>query len=131
LPPGELKPGHLWYKLRQNATCGRLLRATGDSVRGLAAALRYQEAFRLEFILAALLIPLGLWLGETGVERALLAGVVLSVLIVELINTAIEVTIDRIGLEHHELSGRAKDLGSAAVFVCLVLVVVVWGAILL
>jgi diacylglycerol kinase (ATP) len=82
-------------------------------------------------VLAMLLIPLGLWLGETGVERALLVGTVLAVLIVELINTAIEVTVDRIGTEDNELSGRAKDLASAAVFICMIVVVTVWAAVLI
>jgi diacylglycerol kinase (ATP) len=109
----------------------RLFRAAGDSARGFVHALRNEEAFRIEFVLAMLLIPLGLWLGETGVERALLVGTVLAVLIVELINTAIEVTVDRIGTEDNELSGRAKDLASAAVFICMIVVVTVWAAVLI
>ncbi len=107
----------------------RLVSATKNSITGLGAAWRNEEAFRLEVLLAAILIPSAFWLGETGVERALLIGSVLVVMITELLNTAVEVAIDRIGPEHHELSGRAKDIGSAAVFLSLVLGGVVWGLI--
>jgi len=108
----------------------RILRACGYSWRGLAAAWRHEAAFRQEAVLAAVLVPLGAWLGADGVERALLAGSVLLVLVVELLNSAVEAVVDRIGSEPHELSGRAKDLGSAAVFVALAGVVLVWGLIL-
>lgn len=77
------------------------------------------------------LAPLGIWLGQSGVERALLVGSLMLVLIVELLNSAVEALVDRIGSERHELSGVAKDLGSAAVFVALVLVVVVWSLVLI
>lgn len=77
------------------------------------------------------LAPLGIWLGQSGVERALLVGSLMLVLIVELLNSAVEALVDRIGSERHELSGIAKDLGSAAVFVALVLVVVVWSLLLI
>ena len=80
---------------------------------------------------AALLTPAAIWLGENGVERALMVGVLLLVLTVELVNSAIEAVVDRVGTESHDLSGRAKDLGSAAVFISLVAVPVVWGLVLL
>ena len=104
----------------------RLWRAFGASGRGLAGAFRDEAAFRQELCFAALVIPTGLWLGRSGVERALLVGPVLLILIVELINSAIEATVDRIGYEHHALAGLAKDLGSAAVFMSFVLLGGVW-----
>jgi len=109
----------------------RLVCALRYSIQGLAACFRHEEAFRMEVALGLVLIPLGLWLGESGVEKALLVAVLLLVLIVELLNSAVEAAIDRIGHEHNELAGRAKDLGSAAVLVAMVLVLLVWGAILL
>jgi diacylglycerol kinase (ATP) len=109
----------------------RLFRAIGASYRGIRGALRDEAAFRQELVLALVVIPLGLWLGHTGVERALLVGPMLLVLVVELINSAIEATVDRIGMEHHELSGLAKDLGSAAVLFALILLAVVWLLVLL
>ena len=104
----------------------RLWRAFGASGRGLAGAFREEAAFRQELCFAALVIPTGLWLGRSGVERALLVGPVLLILIVELVNSAIEATVDRIGYEHHALAGLAKDLGSAAVFMSFVLLGGVW-----
>jgi diacylglycerol kinase (ATP) len=109
----------------------RLLRATKYSLAGLRGAFASEAAFRLEVALAVVLLPLGLWLGKTRVEKALLVASVLLVLIVELLNTAIEAAVDRIGSEHHVLSGRAKDVGSAAVLVTLVLAATVWGLVLL
>ena len=109
----------------------RLINATRYSLEGLAAAARYEAAFRQELVLAVVLLPLGLWLGANGVERALLAGSVLLVLIVELLNSGVEAAIDRISAEHHELAKRAKDYGSAAVMLSLVLTGVVWALILL
>jgi len=108
----------------------RLYRATLFSIKGLAAAFRHEQAFRLELYLAFILLPLGLWLGTNGTERAMLAGSLLLVLIVELINSAIEAVVDRFGGELHELSGRAKDVGSAAVLVALLNVLVIWYLIL-
>ena len=104
----------------------RLWRACGASARGLAGAYRDEAVFRQELCFAALVIPMGLWLGHSGVERALLVGPVLLILIVELINSAIEATVDRIGYEHHALAGLAKDMGSAAVFMSFVLLGGVW-----
>ncbi|TDJ33395.1 MAG: diacylglycerol kinase [Gammaproteobacteria bacterium] len=100
------------------------------SYKGLRAALKYEAAFRSEVVGAIIAIPVGLWLGETNVERALLVGCVLVVLIVEMLNSAIETTVDRVGKDHHKLSGRAKDMGSGAVFLSLVLAAVTWAIIL-
>lgn len=110
------------------ATTGpvRLARAFGSTWRGFVAAWREEEAFRQECLLSLVVIPLGLWLGETGVERALLVGPMLLILVVELLNSAVEATVDRIGLERHPLSGIAKELGSAAVFVAFVLLGLNW-----
>jgi diacylglycerol kinase (ATP) len=109
----------------------RLIRALGASWRGLIGAFREEAAFRQELAFAALVIPVALWLGHTGIERALLIGPVLLVLVVELINSAIEATVDRIGFERHALAGLAKDIGSAAVFMSFVLCGVVWLLVLL
>jgi diacylglycerol kinase (ATP) len=109
----------------------RLCRATADSLRGLGEAFRHEEAFRQECVWAVILLPASFFIGQSGVQVALLAGSVLLVLIVELLNSAVETTVDRIGLEHHELSGQAKRLGSAAVFISLINVIVVWAAIII
>ncbi|MEZ5588225.1 MAG: diacylglycerol kinase [Sedimenticolaceae bacterium] len=116
-----------------NATGGltRIIRAFGYSFQGFRACFRHEAAFRQETLVAALLLPLGLWLGGDGVERSLLVGSWLLVMIVELLNSAIEATVDRFGPEHHKLSGRAKDIGSASVFLAISLAVLVWGLILL
>lgn len=104
----------------------RLIKATGYSFKGLAAAFRHETAFRQEVALTLLLVPLALWLGENGVEQALLIMSWLLVLMFELVNSGIEAVVDRVGTEHHELSGRAKDVGSATVLVALVNAAVVW-----
>jgi diacylglycerol kinase (ATP) len=104
----------------------RVLRAAGASWKGLRGAYREEAAFRQELGLSVLVIPLGLWLGRTGVERALLTAPMLLVLIVELLNSAVEATVDRIGLERHVLAGLAKDIGSAAVMLSFVLLGVMW-----
>jgi len=109
----------------------RLINAAGYSLSGLAAAARHEDAFRQELLLAAVLVPLGLWLGASGVERALLVGSVLLVLIVELVNSAVEATVDRVSLDDHSLAKRAKDIGSAAVMLSLVNVGAVWLLVLL
>lgn len=107
----------------------RIVNATSFSLAGLRTAWRDEAAFRQELLLAVVLVPAGLWLGRTAVERALLIGSCLLVLIVELLNTSIENVVDRVGHEPHRLSGQAKDLGSAAVFMSLVLMLVTWGLI--
>ena len=109
----------------------RLFRAFGASMMGFRGAYREEAAFRQELGFAIVALPLGIWLGHNGVERALLAAPVLLVLIVELVNSAIEATVDRIGLERHELAGLAKDIGSAAVLLSFGLVAVVWALVLL
>lgn len=109
----------------------RILNAAGYSWAGLGAAFKHENAFRQEVFLALALIPLALMLGDTGIERALMIGSVLLVLVVELLNSAIEAAVDRISLEHHQLIKRAKDMGSAAVMIALVNVVVVWALIVL
>jgi diacylglycerol kinase (ATP) len=109
----------------------RLINATGYSLSGFAAAWRAEDAFRQEVALAVVMIPLGLWLGKTGVERALLVGSVLLVLLVELLNSAVEATVDRVSLDDHNLAKRAKDIGSAAVMLSLVNVGVIWLLVLL
>lgn len=108
----------------------RILLATRWSLQGLWAAWRHESSFRLEVWLFAVLAPLAWWAGETAVERVLLIGSMLMVMSVELLNSAIEAVIERYGAEHHELAGRAKDMGSAAVFVAMMAVVLTWGAIL-
>lgn len=112
---------------KQRTGLDRIRHAAGYSVAGLRAGWG-ETAFRQEATAAIVLIPLGLWLGRTWVEAALLAGSVLLVMIVELLNTAVESAIDRIGPEHHELSGRAKDMGSAAVLLSLLLCGGIWLA---
>ena len=117
-------------KQRNGQGLTRILRAARCSREGLRAAWRNEAAFRQEAILAAILMPLALWLGESGVERALLGGSLILVLVVELLNSAIEAAIDRIGPERHELGGRAKDLSSAAVGCALAAGIFVWLCVL-
>lgn len=109
----------------------RLINAARYSLEGLAAAVRNETAFRQELLLAAVLVPLGLWLGANGPERALLAGSVLLVLVVELLNSAVEAVVDRVSLEDHELAKRAKDYGSAAVMIALACTGSAWLLVLL
>jgi len=108
----------------------RIIRAFGYSWQGLRACFRHEAAFRQEVLAGLIVVPLGLWLGDGGAEMALLAGSWILVLIVELLNSAVEATVDRFGPEHHKLSGRAKDIGSAAVLLSISLAVLVWGLIL-
>jgi diacylglycerol kinase (ATP) len=104
----------------------RILRALASSLRGLRGAYREEAAFRQELAFAVVVIPLGLWLGHGAIERVLLTAPVVLILVVELLNSAIEATVDRIGFERHALAGLAKDIGSAAVFMSFVLLAVVW-----
>ena len=108
-----------------------LLHATKWSIQGLKAAWKYEQAFRIEIVLSFAIIPLSFYLGETHVEKALLLASWVFVLIVELLNSAMEAAVDRISTEFHELSGRAKDLGSAAVFVSNILFVCIWTLLIL
>ncbi|MDR2195602.1 MAG: diacylglycerol kinase [Gallionellaceae bacterium] len=109
----------------------RVLNAFHYSMAGLRAAWSGEDAFRQELVLAVILMPLAFILGHTPVERALMAGSLLLVLIVELLNSAIEATVDRVSLERHPFAKRAKDIGSAAVFIALVNVAVIWGCVLI
>ena len=108
----------------------RVWRAAGYSAAGFRAALQNEAAFRQELALFVILAPLGWWLGRDGVEQSLLIGSLMLVLLVELLNSAIEAVVNRVGRDAHELSGQAKDIASAAVFVSLILVVVVWALVL-
>lgn len=105
----------------------RLFRALGHSLAGLGAAVRHEAAFRQEIVLALLLVPVALWLGAGAVEQVLLLAALVVVLITELLNSAIEAAVDRMGEERHPLAGRAKDLGSAAVLLSLLLWAIIWG----
>jgi len=109
----------------------RLINATRYSFDGFAAAARHEDAFRMELLAFAIATPIGLWLGRTGLERAMLVGCLFLVLIVELLNSAVEAAVDRISFENHRLAKRAKDIGSAAVMLSLVNAGVVWLLILL
>ncbi|HAF54155.1 MAG TPA: diacylglycerol kinase [Thauera sp.] len=109
----------------------RIWNAFHYSLDGLSAAYRHEDAFRQEIWLSLVAIPLALWLGDSALERALMIGSILLVLIVELLNSAIEATVDRVSLERHQLAKRAKDIGSAAVLFALINAAVVWGLVLL
>ncbi len=106
----------------------RIINATGYSMKGLKSAWINEAAFRQELMLILLLMPLAFWIGNTLDQILLLICISWLVVIVEVLNSAVEAVVDRIGSEHHELSGRAKDLGSAAVFIALALNALVWGA---
>jgi diacylglycerol kinase (ATP) len=118
-------------EFNQTGGLTRLVRAFGYSLAGFRACYRHEAAFRQEVLVALVVLPLGLWLGETGVERALLVGSWLLVMIVELLNSAVEATVDRFGPELHKLSGRAKDIGSASVLLSITLAATVWALVLL
>ncbi len=109
----------------------RLWNALGYSLAGFRAAYKHEDAFRQEVWLAAVLVPLALWLPVSGLGKALMIASVLLVVVVELLNSAIEATVDRISLDSHDLAKRAKDIGSAAVLVSLIDVIVVWALVLL
>ncbi|MEA5122550.1 diacylglycerol kinase [Xanthomonas floridensis] len=109
----------------------RMLKAAIWSWQGLRAAWLHESSFRLEVCLAVVMAPLGVWLGQTPLERIALIAPLLIVLAAELLNSAIEAVIERYGPEHHVLAGRAKDMGSAAVFLLLLNVLLCWGLILL
>jgi diacylglycerol kinase (ATP) len=108
----------------------RVVNAFGYSKSGLSAAYRNEAAFRQEVLIAAVLIPLALYLPATGTGRALMIGSVMLVLVAELLNSAVEATVDRVSLDNHELAKRAKDIGSAAVMVALLNVPITWGLVL-
>jgi len=104
----------------------KLWQATKYSMQGLASAIEHEFAFRLEIFIASIALPVALYFGHSGIEKALLISTILLVFMAELLNSAIEAVVDRISLEHSPLAGRAKDLGSAAVFIACLNVVVVW-----
>ena len=108
----------------------RAIQTTIHSLQGLSAAFKSQEAFRCEVLALVVLVPAAFWVATDNLQLLMLLGVILVVLIVELLNTGIEIVVDRIGLEFNELSGRAKDVGSAAVLMSLILFLLVWGVIL-
>ncbi|MDX5333566.1 MAG: diacylglycerol kinase [Gammaproteobacteria bacterium] len=116
------KPGNTGLK--------RIVRAGYYSWKGLRSTFRHEAAFRQELLLFVILAPAALYFGQTGVERALLISVLMLVLVVEVLNSGIEAVVDRFGPEQHRLSGRAKDMGSAASFIAQVNVLVVWGLVL-
>ena len=109
----------------------RLINACYFSVAGFKATWTHEEAFRQEVILFLVGTPIALWLGHTSIEKVLLIGSLVLVLLVELLNSAVEAVVDRVGFEHHELSGRAKDIGSAAVMLSLVWAAATWALILI
>ena len=109
----------------------RILNACYFSAAGFKAVWTHEEAFRQEVLLFSVTTPLAIWLGQTPIEKLLLIGSVVLVLLVELLNSAIEAIVDRVGLERHELSGRAKDIGSAAVMLSLVWAAITWTYILI
>ncbi|WP_148252664.1 diacylglycerol kinase [Aidingimonas lacisalsi] len=113
-----MKPGHNGWR--------HLVNSTRYSLKGLRAAYRNEPAFRQELVLCVILLPLAWWIGDTPVEWILLVGSCFMVLIVELLNSAVENVVDRIGTEHHELSGRAKDISSAAVMLALLIAAMTW-----
>ncbi len=106
----------------------RLVHALGYSLAGLQAAFRHEKAFRLEVVLAAVMLPAAFWLGQGWVETALLAGSVMAVMAAELVNSALEAVVDRVSLERHELSKRAKDMGSACVLLMVIIAAGIWLA---
>jgi len=124
------EPGAGPIEHQRPAGLRRLWLAFVNSLRGFAGAFREEAAFRQEVALAVVAIPAGLWLGQGGLEKAILIAPVLLILIVELLNSAVETAIDRIGMEHHALSGLAKDIGSAAVLASFALFAVVWVLVL-
>ena len=118
-----VKPGHTGIK--------RVVMATGYSLKGIRSAWQHESAFRQEVTIAIVLLPCAFLLAETLTQAALLIGTLVVVLLTELLNSAVEAVVDRIGHEHHDLAGQAKDMGSAAVFFSLALVVVTWGLVAL
>lgn len=109
-----------------NTGLKRIIKAGQYSWQGIRAAYQYEEAFRQEIWVLFIAVPLALWLGADGVEKALMIGSVLLLLMVELLNSAVEAVVDRVGVERHELAGRAKDMGSAAVTIAIINAIVVW-----
>ena len=116
--------------MKKNTGLKRIILAAGYSIKGLKSAFKHEAAFRQETLLAAIFIPLACYLDVSQIERILLIAPLVLVLIIEILNSAIEAVVDRIGSEHHELSGRAKDMGSAGVLIALFLTAYIWIEIL-
>ena len=116
--------------MKKNSGLKRIILATGYSIKGLKSAFKHEAAFRQELLLAAILIPVACYLDVSQIERILLIAPLFVVMALEIVNSAIEATVDRISEEHHELAGRAKDMGSAAVFIALTLTAYIWIEIL-
>ncbi len=110
----------------KNTGFTRIWKATRYSVQGIRAAWKHESAFRQEFVLGLVLLPVSFWIAKSWVEVAVLMGVCFLVLIVELLNSAIEAVVDRVGPEYHDLAGQAKDMGSAAVMLSLILAAGTW-----
>ncbi len=108
----------------------RIAKALGYSIQGLKSAYKSEAAIRQETWLMIILIPLGFYLGQTNIERVLLVGVTVLVFIVELLNSAVEAAVDHTSIDHHALAARAKDIGSAAVLIAILLFIFVWGLVL-
>ncbi|MGK2914741.1 MAG: diacylglycerol kinase [Porticoccaceae bacterium] len=124
MTPEHTRPGWTGVLYR------RLIASTGYSLQGLLACFRHEEAFRVEVVLALVLAPAAFWIAENHLQLAVLLSTLLLVLIVELLNSAVESVVDLFSLERHELAGRAKDQGSAAVLLAMAVVVLVWGLLL-
>jgi diacylglycerol kinase (ATP) len=118
--------GELSMAEAKDTILAHILKAFIWSMAGIKAAWKNEQAFRWEAAIIVLMVPVGLWLGRTAVERALLIACAMSVLITELLNSAVEAVVDRIGPERHDLSKRAKDLGSAAALISMITAAVVW-----
>jgi len=108
----------------------RFINAIFFSIAGFKATWKHEEAFRQEVLTLIIAVPLAVWLTESNIERILLIGTVILVMIVELLNSAVEAVVDRVGVEYHELAGRAKDIGSAAVMLSIMLAIMTWSLIL-
>ena len=130
LPP-DSNSAHTESPFKGKTGLKRLFNAFGYSLDGFKAAYKHEDAFRQEVLLAIILIPLAFYFGNSHIEKAVMIASVLLVLIVELLNSAIEAVVDRVSIERHELAKRAKDIGSAAVFISLVTLAIVWGLILI
>ncbi len=115
-----------WYGLVKR----RVFESGRNSIAGLTSCFAHEEAFRIESIIGALLVPVAFWVSESIAESLLLITTIVLVLITELLNSAVEATVDRVGLDYHDLAKRAKDIGSAAVFLSLMLFIVIWGTLL-
>ncbi len=126
----ESNQPHIESPFKGKTGLRRLFNALGYSLEGFKAAYKHEDAFRQEVLLSIILTPLAFYLGNNAIEIALMVASVLLVLIVELLNSAVEAVVDRVSIERHELAKRAKDIGSAAVFIALLILVVVWCLIL-